>query len=132
MGNKTQARAHAIATGVPVVPGTDGPITKFEDAAAFCAEHGYPIIFKAAYGGGGRGMRVVKNESELKEGYDRATRYICICYLLLCICLCNFFFEIMHFKALFVVLTPKNAYIYSLTLVIRLYNFFKHFKVLLC
>lgn len=77
MGNKTQARAHAIATGVPVVPGTDGPITSFEEAADFCQKHGYPVILKAAYGGGGRGMRVVRGENELKDGFDRATRYIC-------------------------------------------------------
>ena len=51
MGNKTEARAHAIATGVPVVPGTDGPITEFEEAAKFCSQHGYPVILKAAYGG---------------------------------------------------------------------------------
>lgn len=73
MGNKTQARAHAISTGVPVVPGTDGPVTEFDSALEFCTRHGYPVILKAAFGGGGRGMRVVRNESELKDGYDRAT-----------------------------------------------------------
>ena len=50
-----------ISVGVKVVPGTDTPVTDIQDAAAFVKQHGLPIILKAAYGGGGRGMRVVKN-----------------------------------------------------------------------
>lgn len=50
-----------IFVGVKVVPGTDTPVVNIEDAAAFVKEHGLPIILKAAYGGGGRGMRVVRN-----------------------------------------------------------------------
>lgn len=50
-----------VFVGVKVVPGTDTPVVNIEDAAAFVKEHGLPIILKAAYGGGGRGMRVVKN-----------------------------------------------------------------------
>jgi hypothetical protein len=42
------------------VPGTDGPVTTSEEAMEFCLKHGLPVIFKAAYGGGGRGMRVVR------------------------------------------------------------------------
>lgn len=42
------------------MPGTDGPVTSSEEAFAFCKQHGLPVIFKAAYGGGGRGMRVVR------------------------------------------------------------------------
>ena len=47
--------------GVRVVPGTDNPVTSTEEAVQFCQKHGLPVIFKAAYGGGGRGMRVVRN-----------------------------------------------------------------------
>eukprot|EP00123_Amoebidium_parasiticum_P016505 comp23465_c0_seq1/m.39196 comp23465_c0_seq1/g.39196 ORF comp23465_c0_seq1/g.39196 comp23465_c0_seq1/m.39196 type:complete len:1197 (-) comp23465_c0_seq1:598-4188(-) len=73
MGNKTEARQLAIRAGVPVVPGTDGPVTDFASARKFADAHGYPLIFKAAYGGGGRGMRVVHSAAELQEGYDRAS-----------------------------------------------------------
>lgn len=48
------------STGVPIVPGTDGPVTTTDEAMEFCLKHGLPVIFKAAYGGGGRGMRVVR------------------------------------------------------------------------
>ncbi|KAG7252032.1 hypothetical protein CRUP_032506, partial [Coryphaenoides rupestris] len=57
MGDKVEARSLAIRAGVPVVPGTDKPITSMNDAQAFAQTYGFPIIFKAAYGGGGRGMR---------------------------------------------------------------------------
>ncbi|XP_071961975.1 pyruvate carboxylase, mitochondrial-like [Antedon mediterranea] len=73
MGDKVEARAIAISAGVPVVAGTDGPVSSLQEAKAFCEEHGMPIIFKAAYGGGGRGMRVVKSVSELEENFNRAT-----------------------------------------------------------
>lgn len=47
-------------SGVPVVPGTDSPISSLQEAQVFAQTYGFPIIFKAAYGGGGRGMRVVR------------------------------------------------------------------------
>ncbi|XP_062372503.1 pyruvate carboxylase, mitochondrial [Sardina pilchardus] len=72
MGDKVEARALAIKAGVPVVPGTDAPITSFKEAEEFAKTYGFPIIFKAAYGGGGRGMRVVKEYEELEENYNRA------------------------------------------------------------
>uniref|UniRef100_A0A3P8YFJ6 pyruvate carboxylase n=1 Tax=Esox lucius TaxID=8010 RepID=A0A3P8YFJ6_ESOLU len=77
MGDKVEARALAIRAGVPVVPGTDGPITCLSEAQEFSKTYGFPIIFKAAYGGGGRGMRVVK-EYEVRRnvvaqvGYENA------------------------------------------------------------
>ncbi|KNC80301.1 pyruvate carboxylase, mitochondrial [Sphaeroforma arctica JP610] len=73
MGNKTLARQLAKDAKVPVVPGTDGAINTAEEATSFCSEHGFPIILKAAYGGGGRGMRIVRNMAELDENFARAT-----------------------------------------------------------
>lgn len=64
-------RQAAIAAGVPIVPGTDGPVSNKEDAVKFCKTHGLPVIFKAAFGGGGRGMRVVKKMEEVEELFDR-------------------------------------------------------------
>lgn len=55
MGDKVEARQAAIEAGVEVVPGSPGPVSTVEEAHQFCAEHGLPIILKAAYGGGGRG-----------------------------------------------------------------------------
>ncbi|KAM3920563.1 pyruvate carboxylase, mitochondrial isoform 1-T2 [Leptodactylus fuscus] len=72
MGDKVEARAIAISAGVPVVPGTDAPITCLTEAKEFSNKYGFPIIFKAAYGGGGRGMRVVRSYEELEENYTRA------------------------------------------------------------
>ncbi|XP_053225857.1 pyruvate carboxylase, mitochondrial [Podarcis raffonei] len=72
MGDKVEARAIAISAGVPVVPGTDAPISSLSEAQEFSKTYGFPIIFKAAYGGGGRGMRVVRSYEELEENYTRA------------------------------------------------------------
>lgn len=60
MGDKTTARAMATACGVPVVPGTEHALSTPEEAHAFAKMAGFPIILKAAFGGGGRGMRVVR------------------------------------------------------------------------
>jgi len=73
MGDKVQARIAAKQAGVPVVPGSDGPITNTEDAIAFCRESGFPVMLKAAYGGGGRGMRIVRSMDELTENFARAS-----------------------------------------------------------
>ena len=60
MGDKTEARKAAGECGVPVVPGTKAAITNAQEAADFARSVGLPVMLKAAYGGGGRGMRVVK------------------------------------------------------------------------
>ncbi|CAG9761968.1 unnamed protein product [Ceutorhynchus assimilis] len=73
MGDKVAAREAAIAAGVPIVPGTDGPVTSVAQAVDFCKKHGLPVIFKAAYGGGGRGMRVVTSMDKVEESFKRAS-----------------------------------------------------------
>ena len=72
LGDKVSARTAAIKAGVPVVPGTDEPVDNEEDAFRFAKSAGYPIIIKAAAGGGGRGMRVANNHKELVEGLSSA------------------------------------------------------------
>ncbi|PYZ97882.1 pyruvate carboxylase [Alteribacter lacisalsi] len=71
-GDKVQARKQAIAAGIPVIPGTDGPVAGLEEVEAFAEEHDYPLMIKASLGGGGRGMRIVREKSELKESFERA------------------------------------------------------------
>lgn len=70
-GDKTLARDLALKCGVPVVPGSDGPVKSVTEAEKFIEEHGLPIIIKAAMGGGGRGMRVVRFKEELAPSYER-------------------------------------------------------------
>ena len=67
MGDKIQAKATAKKLGIPVVPGSDGEVREPEDAKRIAAEIGYPVIIKAASGGGGRGMKVVNNEKEMDQ-----------------------------------------------------------------
>lgn len=71
-GDKIKAKEAAIEAGITAIPGTDGPVESVEEAIAFGTEHGYPIMIKAALGGGGRGMRVAHNEKEAREGFERA------------------------------------------------------------
>ena len=67
LGSKTSARRIAIDAGVPVMPGTTEAITSIEEAKAVAARIGYPILLKAAAGGGGKGMRVVETDDRLEE-----------------------------------------------------------------
>eukprot|EP00922_Rhytidocystis_sp_ex-Travisia-forbesii_P001335 GHVS01001849.1.p1 GENE.GHVS01001849.1~~GHVS01001849.1.p1 ORF type:complete len:985 (+),score=127.07 GHVS01001849.1:929-3883(+) len=73
MGDKVEARKTAIEAGLSVVPGVNEPVTDFVEAEKICNSIGYPVMLKAAYGGGGRGMRKVFSESEVKEAFERAT-----------------------------------------------------------
>ncbi|AGI74190.1 biotin carboxylase AccC [Octadecabacter arcticus 238] len=67
MGDKVEARKAAEAAGVPVVPGSKGRIETVDDAAQIASDIGYPVMIKAAAGGGGRGIRVADNEGELRS-----------------------------------------------------------------
>ena len=72
MGDKTSARKLMIARGVPVVPGTEDAVTSAEDASTVAAGVGYPVLLKAAAGGGGKGMRVVEHADELPRALESA------------------------------------------------------------
>lgn len=72
MGDKISARQAVTKHGVPVVPGTDGPISDEEEAMKFIEKTGLPVMIKASAGGGGKGMRLVKHESEIRSAIRAA------------------------------------------------------------
>lgn len=69
MGDKISARQKMIDAGVPVVPGTRENLESVEDAREVCRKVGFPVMIKASQGGGGKGMRLIRNESEVEEAY---------------------------------------------------------------
>ncbi|SMC26240.1 acetyl-CoA carboxylase, biotin carboxylase subunit [Clostridium acidisoli DSM 12555] len=72
MGNKSKAREIMINAGVPVIPGTEGAVKGLEDALLEAEKIGFPVMIKASAGGGGRGIRVVKEKSEFKKAFETA------------------------------------------------------------
>ena len=74
LGDKTAARQIAQQAGVPVLSGSDESLSTVRAARQLARKLGYPVILKAAFGGGGRGMRVVEDESQLERAYDEARR----------------------------------------------------------
>jgi acetyl-CoA carboxylase, biotin carboxylase subunit len=74
MGDKTVARRSMIAAGVPVVPGTEEPVSSAEKAVEAAKTIGYPVMVKAAAGGGGKGMRLVRDEAQLVRAFEAASR----------------------------------------------------------
>ncbi len=74
MGNKTIARRIALAAGIPMAMGSEGNIGNEEEAAAVAEKIGYPVIIKAASGGGGRGMRIVRNPEEMERMFILASK----------------------------------------------------------
>jgi acetyl-CoA carboxylase biotin carboxylase subunit len=73
MGEKTAARARMRAAGVPVVPGSEGSVADAAAAGAAARAIGYPVLLKAAHGGGGRGMRVVRSDADLAGAFRQTT-----------------------------------------------------------
>ncbi|MBN36677.1 MAG: acetyl-CoA carboxylase biotin carboxylase subunit [Rhodospirillaceae bacterium] len=71
MGDKLAARDKAIELGLPIVPGSDGAVSESAEAARVAAELGYPVLLKAAAGGGGRGITLVRDEAELTGAFTR-------------------------------------------------------------
>ncbi len=72
MGDKIAAKAKAIELGIPVVPGSDGEVKTSEDALELARDMGFPVLVKAASGGGGRGMKIAHSEDELAEAFTTA------------------------------------------------------------
>jgi len=74
MGDKASAKATMKAAGIPCVPGSDGIIKSFEEAQKIAKEIGYPVMIKATAGGGGKGMREIWSEKDLKKNWESATQ----------------------------------------------------------
>jgi acetyl-CoA/propionyl-CoA carboxylase biotin carboxyl carrier protein len=74
LGDKVTARHIAEKVGAPLAPGTLNPVAGVDEVKEFVAQHGLPVAIKAAYGGGGRGLKVVYNESDIADAFDSATR----------------------------------------------------------
>ncbi|MBA2560169.1 MAG: ATP-grasp domain-containing protein, partial [Propionibacteriales bacterium] len=74
LGDKVQARAIAQRVGAPLVAGTAGPVSGASEVLAFAAEHGLPIAIKAAFGGGGRGLKVAQHAADIPDLYESAVR----------------------------------------------------------
>ena len=73
MGSKTESRQRMKAAGVPVVPGLTEAVRSFDEIEAFARESGFPIMIKASAGGGGKGMRLVEREADLRSSFERVT-----------------------------------------------------------
>jgi acetyl-CoA/propionyl-CoA carboxylase biotin carboxyl carrier protein len=74
LGDKVQARHIATKAGAPLVPGTKDPVKDADEVVAFAEEHGLPVAIKAAFGGGGRGLKVARTIEEIPELFDSAVR----------------------------------------------------------
>jgi acetyl-CoA/propionyl-CoA carboxylase biotin carboxyl carrier protein len=74
LGDKVQARHIAMKAGAPLVPGTKDPVKDADEVLAFAEEHGLPVAIKAAFGGGGRGLKVARTKEEIPELFDSAVR----------------------------------------------------------
>jgi acetyl-CoA/propionyl-CoA carboxylase biotin carboxyl carrier protein len=74
LGDKVTARRIALAAGAPLVPGTKDPVSGADEVTAFASEHGLPVAIKAAFGGGGRGLKIARTMEEIPELYDSAVR----------------------------------------------------------
>ena len=74
LGDKVTARHIALAAGAPLVPGTKDPVADADEVVAFAKEHGLPVAIKAAFGGGGRGLKIARTIEEIPELYDSAVR----------------------------------------------------------
>ncbi|WP_163164907.1 biotin carboxylase N-terminal domain-containing protein [Arthrobacter sp. Alg241-R88] len=74
LGNKVTARDIAVRAGAPLVPGSDGPVANAGEVLAFAQEYGLPVAIKAAFGGGGRGLKVARRLEDVEDAFDSAVR----------------------------------------------------------
>ncbi|MDO2934991.1 biotin carboxylase N-terminal domain-containing protein [Paeniglutamicibacter sulfureus] len=74
LGNKVTAREIAVRANAPLVPGTEGPVASGAEVRAFAQEFGLPVAIKAAFGGGGRGIKIVRNFEEIDDAFESAVR----------------------------------------------------------
>jgi len=74
LGNKVTAREIAVKAGAPLVPGSDGPVADADAVRAFAEEQGLPVAIKAAFGGGGRGMRIAREMDDIEDAFESASR----------------------------------------------------------
>lgn len=74
LGNKVTAREIAVRAGAPLVPGSDGPVADAEEVRAFAAEYGVPVAIKAAFGGGGRGLKIAYRTEDIDDAFESAVR----------------------------------------------------------
>ena len=74
LGNKVTAREIAVRAGAPLVPGSDGPVANADEVLAFAQEYGLPVAIKAAFGGGGRGLKVARRLEDIEDAFESAVR----------------------------------------------------------
>jgi acetyl-CoA/propionyl-CoA carboxylase, biotin carboxylase, biotin carboxyl carrier protein len=74
LGNKVTAREIAVRAGAPLVPGSDGPVANADEVLAFAEEYGLPVAIKAAFGGGGRGLKVARRLEDIEDAFESAVR----------------------------------------------------------
>ncbi|MET1035366.1 MAG: biotin carboxylase N-terminal domain-containing protein [Arthrobacter sp.] len=74
LGNKVTAREIAVRAGAPLVPGTDGPVANAGEVRAFAEDHGLPVAIKAAFGGGGRGLKIARRMEDVEDAFESAVR----------------------------------------------------------
>ncbi|MGO4268220.1 biotin carboxylase N-terminal domain-containing protein, partial [Stenotrophomonas sp. TAB6] len=70
LGNKVTAREIAVRAGAPLVPGSDGPVANAAEVLAFALEHGMPVAIKAAFGGGGRGLKIARRLEDIEDSFE--------------------------------------------------------------
>ncbi|MHA7262871.1 acetyl/propionyl/methylcrotonyl-CoA carboxylase subunit alpha [Arthrobacter sp. TMN-37] len=74
LGNKVTARQVAVRAGAPLAPGSDGPVADADGVRAFAEKHGVPVAIKAAFGGGGRGLKIAHRLDDIEDAFDSAVR----------------------------------------------------------